>query len=144
MRILYIEDDISLQSAMTLMMHIQGHDVFIAEDGDNALALATADNDIDMIICDGELYSERGPDIIRDIQENNVILPTLFYTANQQMLSLADEFVKSGLIQGPVAYLLKPRGNEEIFEAIESIVPGFRLDSVTETAREAAPKPHRA
>lgn len=129
MNILIIEDDTSVQMALAAIMKQKGHDVICVDNGEDALAAATGDNDIDLIISDGEFFGDMlctGPETIKAIQECGVILPTLFFSANQAIIEGAQAQKEAGLIKGDVSFLMKPQSNATIVAAIDKIAPGFQ------------------
>ena len=143
MKILHIEDDSTVQAAIALMMKVKGHDVICTDNGEDAVALATGENDIDMIISDGEFLGDTlctGPETIKAIQAAGVVLPTLFFSANNDILNGARAQKEAGVIQGKIAFLLKPASKDKLYDAIETIIPGFTGEQGVTPMRPALTK----
>ena len=122
-KIVFCEDEEVLQELMRLMLRSLQHEIYIASDGLEGLALIECEHpdliltDISMPGCDGFQLA----DAVKT-RPHLASIPIVFVTAFAQRLD-----VEEGMLHGAAGYLLKPFSMAELQEAIEAaLVPDGR------------------
>ena len=143
MRILIVEDNEAVRSAIRRALRARGHDIVEAATAAEA-RLAVAD-DLEAIVLDVNLPDGSGFEICRTLRENGVRTPILMLTARD---AVADRV--EGLDAGADDYLVKPFATVELDARLRAIcrrsladpgqqddvldVAGVRLDLAAHTA----------
>ncbi|GMA56485.1 DNA-binding response OmpR family regulator [Alicyclobacillus sacchari] len=141
MRILLVEDEARLASALKQLLKENQYAVDAVHDGESGYDLALTDS-YDIVILDIMLPKMSGIDILRGMRENGVQTPVLLLTAKDTV-----EDRVTGLDAGADDYLVKPFDNKELlarvralsrrtgqFSGSDAIEAGpFRLDFSTRT-----------
>jgi nitrogen regulation protein NR(I) len=122
-KILLIEDDTSLASALQRVLADDGHDVAIEQRGDVGLDHARRD-DFDAIVTDLKLPGLTGLDLVRELHALKPRLPIILVTAHGTT-DTAIEAMKFGAYE----YLLKPFEMEELIDLVGKAVASSRLMS---------------
>lgn len=112
MRILFAEDDVSLNATITKRLEEQGFVVDSCFDGEEALFMAL-ENIHDLILLDCMLPHYDGKEIITQIRNKQISTPIIMLTA---LGSLQDKV--TGLTLGADDYLVKPFEFEELLARI--------------------------
>lgn len=115
MRILIIEDDISLCELLVYGLEEEGFSVDICTDGLEGLTLALQDLH-DLILLDRMLPGLPGEEILKRIRRNHIAKPVIFITA----LGESAEKI-NGLDLGADDYLVKPFDIGELLARIRSV-----------------------
>jgi DNA-binding response OmpR family regulator len=115
MRLLFVEDERRLASALAQLCREHHYTVDVANDGDTGLDLALT-NSYDAVILDIMLPRLSGLDILRHIRKNQLDVPVLLLTARD---TIADKV--TGLDLGADDYLVKPFANEELLARIRAL-----------------------
>jgi two-component system response regulator MprA len=149
MRILIIEDNEAVRSAIRRAMTARGHD--IVEAGTAAEGRMAIDDSIDAVVLDVNLPDGSGFDVCRTLRETGVTTPILMLTARD---AVADRV--EGLDAGADDYLVKPFATVELDARLRAItrrslgddvgddeilaVAGVRLDLASHAGqRDGAP-----
>ncbi len=103
-RVLLIEDDALTREAMTDLLELNGHQVAVAEDGEEGLQ-AVYDYYPDVILLDFSLPKMHGWDVASEIQKDSDVrhIPIIAMTAH--VMVATEETAKA---VGCAAYLTKP------------------------------------
>jgi DNA-binding response OmpR family regulator len=144
MRLLLVEDEIDIASALAAGLRRQGYAVDIAEDGQQALELAGV-TDYDLLILDLNLPNLDGLEVCRRLRASCPSLLILMLTARSQ----PQERV-IGLDTGADDYLVKPFHFAELVARLRALLrrdvrtrtplleyQDIKLDPVTRTAWQA-------
>lgn len=116
MRILIIEDDISLSELLVYGLEEEGFAVDICADGLEGLTLALQ-NLHDLILLDRMLPGLPGEQVLKRIRQSHLTTPVIFITA------LGDSAEKiNGLDLGADDYLVKPFDTGELLARIRSVM----------------------
>lgn len=117
MRILVVEDEHKIASAIKRGLEQQSYAVDVAYDGDNGLAMATTEP-YDLIILDRMLPgSIDGVGIVRKLRADSNHTPVLFLTAKDRVLDRAE-----GLNAGADDYLVKPFAFIELIARVRALL----------------------
>jgi DNA-binding response OmpR family regulator len=116
-RILVVDDDELLVELVTFTLESHGHEVLTAEDGTEALELATSEQP-DVVVLDGMMPGADGLDVLRQLRQNaGLSLPVIMLSARKQ-----ERDVVGGLAEGANDYLVKPFMPEELAMRIQKVL----------------------
>ena len=115
MRILIVEDDRELCSALKLQLSAKKHTVDCCHAGSEAIYLAMS-GAYDLILLDRMLPELDGLAILKAIRQNHISIPIILTTA----LSSVDDRI-AGLDCGADDYLVKPYAIEELLARIRAL-----------------------
>ena len=126
MRILIVEDEKKLASAMKRALELQKYAVDVANSGPDGLDFAIGEK-FNLIILDVMLPGMDGVEICKRIREEGIHTPILILTAKGQV---SDKVL--GLDVGADDYMVKPFSFEELFARIRALVrrPPYTTDPV--------------
>lgn len=114
--LLLIDDDIELTSLLTEYLEPQGYEIQVANDGEAGLALATSQDEFDLILLDVMMPKLDGFEVLRRLRISHTT-PVLMLTAK------GDDFDRIfGLEMGADDYLAKPFNHRELSARIKAIV----------------------
>jgi DNA-binding response OmpR family regulator len=117
MKVLVVEDEHKIASAIKRGLEQERYLVELAYDGDEGLSYAT-NAEYDLIILDRMLPgSVDGTEICRQIRAKNIHTPVLFLTAKDQVKDRVN-----GLDAGADDYLVKPFAFEELLARIRALL----------------------
>lgn len=115
MRILLIEDSMSLCEALYTVLQKEGYEVKIANDGESGLACAMT-NIYDLIILDVMMPKKKGFEVLSEMRAKGLGTPVIMLTA------LSQEYNKiKGLDLGADDYLPKPFSTAELLARIRAL-----------------------
>ena len=115
-RILLAEDDPSVRKTTKFRLEHEGYDVVAVEDGEAALAQASA-VPIHLVLLDIRLPKMDGYEVCRRLKNNQATaeIPVLIFTASEsQMTSLANRCIEVGAVD----WLQKPFRTAQLMEKI--------------------------
>ena len=116
MRILLVEDSLSLCEVLKTVLQKEKYEVQIANDGESGLELAMSDI-FDLIILDVMMPKKNGFDVLKTLRKNRVMTPVIILTA------LTQEYNKvKGLDMGADDYLPKPFSTAELLARIRALL----------------------
>jgi len=111
-RILLIEDDKNIRTVIALHLRIQGHQVEVAEDGEEGIELFTRFGEFDLVITDIRMPRKDGNDVAKHIRNSErAETPIIAITAYK------DE-VETDLFDFT---MIKPFRNDDLIKIIESL-----------------------
>lgn len=117
MRILVVEDEHKIASAIKRGLEQQSYAVDVAYDADDGLAMATTEP-YDLVVLDRMLPgSTDGIGIVRALREQNIHTPVLLLTAKDRVLDRAE-----GLNAGADDYLVKPFAFVELIARVRALL----------------------
>ncbi len=114
-RVLVVEDDDDIAQAVQRSLRMEGYDVRIATDGEQALRMAT-EYVPDLVVLDIGLPKIDGIDVARQMRETDDV-PILMLTARD---SLEDRV--EGLDSGADDYLVKPFERQELLARLRALL----------------------
>ncbi len=116
MRILLVEDSLSLCEVLKTVLQKEKYEVQIANDGESGLELAMSDI-FDLIILDVMMPKKNGFDVLKTLRKNRVMTPVIILTA------LTQEYNKvKGLDMGADDYLPKPFSTAELLARMRALL----------------------
>lgn len=116
MKILIIEDDMSVRNVLRLSLETKGFIVDEAEDGEIGSYLART-NIYDVIILDNVLPKKMGGHICKEIRESGITTPIIMLSSKQEVLT------KIQLLNaGADDYVTKPFSFEELLARLSALV----------------------
>lgn len=116
MRILIIEDNVALATALSHRMEDGGHAVNIVHDGETGLAFLKQE-DFDLAILDVNLPKRDGISLLRAVRRDNISTPVLILTARDSTQERID-----GLDSGADDYLIKPFEMDELDARVRALL----------------------
>ena len=116
MRILIVEDDVSLQNYLQHALESEMFAVDVAKDGGEAIAYVLR-NDYDLIILDNGLPIKSGREVCEEIRRHNRTMPILVLSAQGEI-----EQKTSLLNAGADDYLTKPFEVAELTARIRALL----------------------
>jgi two-component system response regulator MprA len=116
MRILVVDDEPQLRRALERALKLEGYDVDVAEDGDDALAVV-ADTPPDAIVLDVLMPRRNGLEVCRTLRSRDDRTPVLMLTARDAVQDRVD-----GLDAGADDYLVKPFALEELLARVRALL----------------------
>lgn len=129
-RILVVEDDAKVLSAVARGLALEGYEVDAAEDGPGALAMAAA-RPPDAVVLDVMLPGMSGLEVCDRLRRASAV-PVLLLTARD---SVQDRV--AGLDRGADDYLVKPFAFDELLARLRALLRRARPAQVGETLRNA-------
>ncbi|MBD8872044.1 response regulator [Rhodanobacter sp. DHB23] len=135
-RVLVVDDSATIRAVLGKMLAQDGYEVFKAEDGESALALARSEHPA-LVFLDIVLPGMSGFEVLRTLRREAATrdVPIVMISGNVQATEQfyvqrygADDFMK------------KPFGREEVFERICQLVLASRLPARTSTVKPALPQ----
>src|ERR1041385_2894003 len=118
MKILLVEDEQKLSSALSKGLTLEGYTVDVIPDGKKALTRISLNrSDYDLIILDLMLPSMDGFEICKQVREWNITVPILILTARAE----TDTKVKL-LSSGADDYLVKPFSFAELVARVRALM----------------------
>jgi len=124
-KILLVEDDPYTQDFLAQLLRARGHTVATAADGDAALSAAKAMAP-DLIVCDINLPTSNGFQVLRSLRESNPTrsAPVIAITASGAQSELAEAKVHERITGlGFTAYIPKPIDGKTFVERVETFLP---------------------
>ncbi|MGE3174079.1 MAG: response regulator transcription factor [Planctomycetota bacterium] len=132
-RVLLVEDDRTLRTALGDALAGEGHDVATAADGDEALARLCAET-FDLLVLDVMLPGPSGLEILRAVRARGLRTPVLLLTARS-----AEGDKVLGLELGADDYVTKPFSLRELLARVRALLRRAGADDAAATAPAGAP-----
>ncbi len=115
-RVLVVDDDPAVLSVLRRSLLLGGYDVVVAEDGERALAMATAERP-NLVVLDVMLPGIDGFAVCRQMRAEEAEVPILMLTAKD---TVPDRV--SGLDSGADDYLVKPFSVDELLARVRALL----------------------
>jgi two-component system, OmpR family, response regulator MprA len=129
MAILVVDDDQAVRDALRRALRMQGYDVTVAADGEEALLkLRASPNTTDLLIVDILMPRLDGIEMTRRLRADGSQVPILMLTARDQV---ADRV--AGLEAGADDYLVKPFALEELVARVRALLRRLGADETATT-----------
>jgi two-component system response regulator MprA len=132
MAILVVDDDQAVRDALRRALSLQGYEVAVAKDGEEALMkLRASPNATDLLVLDILMPRLDGIEVTRRLRSDGSELPILMLTARDQVSDRV-----SGLEAG-ADYLVKPFALEELVARVRALLRRLAPDESATTLRFA-------
>jgi DNA-binding response OmpR family regulator len=116
MKILIIEDNISIRNVLRLSLEAKGFTIDEAEDGEIGSYLART-NSYDAILLDNVLPKKMGGHVCKEIREAGIMTPIIVLSGKLEVLTKVEL-----LNRGADDYVTKPFSFEELLARINSVL----------------------
>lgn len=116
MRILYLEDDITLSETVEEYLSDEGFEVYSVYDGDEALDVIYTKN-FDLLLLDVNVPGINGFELLKDLRAANVLTPAIFTTSLNSIDDLSE-----GYSVGADDYVKKPFLLKELLFRINALL----------------------
>ena len=129
MRILVVDDERAVRESLRRALELEGYDVELAADGQEALYRLSANSDPDAVILDVLMPGVDGLEVCRRLRRDGSRLPVLMLTARD---AVGDRV--AGLDAGADDYLPKPFALDELLARLRALLrraPSSRARSST-------------
>jgi two-component system response regulator MprA len=117
MKILVVDDERAVRDALRRALELQGYQVDLAEDGEDALARLEANGQPDAIVLDILMPGVDGLEVCRRIRRSGSAVPVLMLTARDAVGDRVE-----GLDAGADDYLVKPFALEELLARVRALL----------------------
>jgi two-component system response regulator MprA len=117
MKVLVVDDERAVRESLRRALELDGYDVELAEDGDDALARLARDGQPDAVILDVLMPTIDGLEVCRRLRATGSSLPVLMLTARAEVESRV-----AGLDAGADDYLPKPFALEELLARLRALL----------------------
>ncbi|MEB3187940.1 MAG: response regulator transcription factor [bacterium] len=115
-RVLVVEDEVNIARGLRFNLELEGHDVHVLHDGDQAREMLIARREpYDLLILDWMLPGLSGLDLCRGLRKHGLLMPVIMLTARDQSAHKIE-----GLMVGADDYVTKPFNIEELLARIET------------------------
>lgn len=113
-RILLADDDQTILGFVRIVLESQGHQVFTAQNGDEALT-AFHQHAPELVLLDIMMPQKNGLDVCQEIRTTAPLVPVIFLTAKHQVQDLVQ-----GFNQGADDYITKPFNRAELIARVHA------------------------
>jgi two-component system response regulator MprA len=133
MAILVVDDDQAVRDALRRALSLQGYDVELAKDGEEALLKLRANpGATDLLVLDVLMPRLDGLEVTKRLRADGSEVPILMLTARDQVSDRV-----SGLEAGADDYLVKPFALEELVARVRALLRRLAPDETATTLRFA-------
>jgi two-component system response regulator ResD len=122
--ILYVEDDEDTRELVTYVLARSNYKVVAAENYDDALRLARA-NQFDLYLIDNWMSGGSGVDLCQQLRAFNPRTPILFYSG-----AAYEHDKQQAFAAGAQGYLVKPTANEELIVEVARIISAAKRTQI--------------
>ena len=119
-KILVVDDEQSIRIMLTHMLEQEGHEVIVAEDGEQGVNLYR-DNLPDLVISDLVMPNKNGIDMILELKKEHPELRMLAISGGGGITGAFD-YLPTAKLVGANSILKKPFGIQDLREALDDIL----------------------
>ncbi len=116
-RMLIVDDDADIRSALKDYFELQGLSVTLSADGVEAIDRLQGTPLFDVVLLDIMLPKRSGFDVLREAQKRNVHTPIIVLSARSEV-----DMIEKGLSFGAVEYVTKPFDAEELSARVRAVL----------------------
>jgi two-component system response regulator MprA len=117
MKILVVDDERAVRESLRRALELEGYEIELAGDGDEALYRLDADGDVDAVILDVLMPGTDGLDVCRRLRRTGNRVPVLMLTARDAVENRVE-----GLDAGADDYVTKPFALEELVARLRALL----------------------
>ena len=129
-KILLVDDDRELTSLLKELLDMEGFNVLVAHDGEQALALL--DDSVDLLLLDVMMPKKNGIDTLKELRQTHQT-PVIMLTARGSELDRV-----LGLELGADDYIIKPFDSKELVARVKAVLRRYQPAKPAETSAPAA------
>jgi len=115
-RVLVAEDELDIRSLARLLLELAGHHVLEAADGDSALALLSAERQVDVVLLDLRLPGRDGWEVMSELRANGRLSNGLRVVVFSAQMEPKD--YERAEKEGASGYLTKPFSEDDLLAAV--------------------------
>ncbi len=116
MKVLVVDDDLSIRQLLQMTLQVENYEVVLAEDGAQALRILDEDS-VDLVVLDLMLPKIDGWKVCRQLREEENDIPIIMLTARDDEMDTI-----MGLKLGADDYITKPFSPRELIARIEAVL----------------------
>ena len=117
--ILIVDDDTSVLDVMSEMLRLEGHQVTVAENGEQAVSCVSRD-EFDLVITDLIMPEKEGLETIADIRRQYAEIPIIAISGGGRLGP--NDYLETARFIGANATLAKPFARTELIKAVDSLL----------------------
>ena len=117
--ILLVDDDTSVLDVMSEMLRLEGHQVTVAENGEEAVKCVSKDA-FDLIITDLIMPEKEGLETIADIRRQYAQMPIIAISGGGRLGP--NDYLETAKFIGANATLAKPFARTELIKAVDALL----------------------
>src|SRR5438034_7581724 len=117
MKVLVVDDERAVRESLRRALELEGHDIELAADGNEALYRIETESHPDAVILDVLMPGMDGLEVCRTIRRSGNTVPVLMLTARTQVEDRVE-----GLDAGADDYLTKPFALEELLARVRALL----------------------
>src|SRR6476659_8360128 len=129
MKVMVVDDERAVRESLRRALELEGYEVELAEDGDDALARLAGASHPDALILDVLMPTVDGLEVCRRLRRDGSTVPVLMLTARAEVESRV-----AGLDAGADDYLPKPFALEELLARMRALLRRTTPDDSGESA----------
>lgn len=116
MRVLVVDDSVSMRQMISIILKSAGHEVIEATEGHDALTKLTAD--IDLVLTDYNMPNMNGVELVRRIRSEGVrrSVPIVIVTTESE-----DEKKQAGRRAGATGWIVKPFDRSRLLAVVDKV-----------------------
>jgi two-component system, OmpR family, response regulator MprA len=134
MKILVVDDERAVRDSLRRALELEGYDVELAADGEEALERLHSNGEPDAVVLDILMPKMDGLEVCRRLRREGLRLPVLMLTAREEV-----ENRVAGLDAGADDYVTKPFALEELLARMRALLRRPISSSIPGRARFAGP-----
>jgi len=118
-KIMAVDDSPSIRKMVALTLKTAGHEVLIAEDGDEAYEMAQKEDSVDLVVTDLYMPKVNGLELVEKLRglDSYKYIPLLFLTTESGV-----EMKKKGKEAGATGWIVKPFAPESLLATINKVL----------------------
>ena len=117
--ILLVDDDVSVLDVLSEMLRLEGHDVAVAENGQQAVDQVST-SFFDLIITDLIMPEKEGLETIADIRRKFAELPIIAISGGGRLGP--NDYLETARFIGANATLAKPFARKELLQTVDALL----------------------
>ena len=117
MKVMVVDDERAVRESLRRALELEGYEVELAEDGDDALARIAGSSHPDALVLDVLMPTMDGLEVCRRLRRDGNLVPVLMLTARTEVESRV-----AGLDAGADDYLPKPFALEELLARLRALL----------------------
>jgi DNA-binding response OmpR family regulator len=127
--ILVVDDEADIRQSVGRILRNKGFEVWLAEDGEQALNVLRSWEDFDLVILDVMMPKLDGFEVLKNLRKNlRSNIPVIMLTARSTEMDVADGYVK-----GADFYLTKPFDLQLLLDSVDYLIGDSAIIAMEKT-----------